>query len=68
MGLDRGRQNLGPKQGMKGGIGTASVDLGGGVVVGAMVAVMPLGRWLGTVQVLLGRPPGTERPGAAPSG
>jgi L-aminopeptidase/D-esterase-like protein len=34
---------LGPKQGMKSGIGTASVDLGGGVVVGALMAVNAFG-------------------------
>jgi L-aminopeptidase/D-esterase-like protein len=34
---------LGPKWGMKGGLGTASVDLGGGVVVGALVAVNAYG-------------------------
>ncbi len=34
---------LGPKQGMKGGLGTASLDLGDGLVVGAIVAVNALG-------------------------
>jgi L-aminopeptidase/D-esterase-like protein len=34
---------LGPQQGMKGGLGTASVDLGRGVVVGALVAVNAYG-------------------------
>ncbi|MGH2521319.1 MAG: P1 family peptidase [Anaerolineales bacterium] len=34
---------LGPGHGMKGGIGTASVDLGGGVVVGALIAVNAFG-------------------------
>ena len=34
---------LGPGQGMKSGIGTASVDLGGGAVVGAIVAVNAFG-------------------------
>ncbi|MBF8281529.1 MAG: hypothetical protein HW378_444 [Anaerolineales bacterium] len=34
---------LGPGQAMKGGIGTASADLGGGVVVGAIVAVNAFG-------------------------
>ena len=34
---------LGPKQGMKSGIGTASVNLGGGLVVGALMAVNAFG-------------------------
>jgi len=34
---------LGPRQGMKSGIGTASVNLGGGVVVGALMAVNAFG-------------------------
>lgn len=34
---------LGPKQGMKAGLGTASVDLGGGAVVGAIMAVNAFG-------------------------
>jgi len=34
---------LGPKQAMKAGIGTASMDIGGGVVVGAIVAVNAFG-------------------------
>lgn len=34
---------LGPGRAMKGGLGTASVDLGGGVVVGALVAVNGFG-------------------------
>lgn len=34
---------LGPKQGMKAGIGTASIDLGGGAVVGALMAVNAFG-------------------------
>jgi L-aminopeptidase/D-esterase-like protein len=34
---------LGPGQGMKSGVGTASVDLGAGVVVGAIVAVNAFG-------------------------
>jgi L-aminopeptidase/D-esterase-like protein len=34
---------LGPEQAMKGGIGTASADLGGGVMVGAVVAVNAFG-------------------------
>jgi len=34
---------LGPKQAMKAGIGTASMDIGGGVIVGAMVAVNAFG-------------------------
>jgi L-aminopeptidase/D-esterase-like protein len=34
---------LGPKQSTKSGIGSASVDLGGGVIVGALIAVNPFG-------------------------
>ncbi len=34
---------LGPKQAMKAGIGTASMDIGGGVIVGAIVAVNAFG-------------------------
>jgi len=34
---------LGPEGGMKGGLGTASIDLGAGVVVGAIVAVNAFG-------------------------
>ena len=36
-------KTLGPDRAVKGGIGTASVDLGGGVVVGAIVAVNAIG-------------------------
>jgi len=45
---------LGPKQAMKGGIGTASVDLGGGAVVGAMVAVNAFGDVVENGQILAG--------------
>ncbi len=34
---------LGPKQAMKSGLGTAAVSLGGGLVVGALIAVNPFG-------------------------
>jgi L-aminopeptidase/D-esterase-like protein len=34
---------LGPKQSTKSGIGSASINLGGGVVVGALIAVNPFG-------------------------
>jgi len=34
---------LGPKQAMKSGIGTASMDIGGGIIVGAIVAVIAFG-------------------------
>lgn len=34
---------LGPKQATKSGIGSASVDIGGGIVVGALIAVNPFG-------------------------
>jgi len=34
---------LGPKQAMKSGIGTASMDIGGGIIVGAIVAVNAFG-------------------------
>ncbi len=34
---------LGPKQGVKSGIGTASIEIGGGVTVGALVAVNAIG-------------------------
>ena len=36
-------KTMGPDRAVKGGIGTASVDLGGGVVVGAIVAVNAIG-------------------------
>lgn len=47
---------LGPKQGMKGGLGTASIDLGGGAVVGAIVAVNAFGDVIdpGTGQIIAG--------------
>lgn len=34
---------LGPKQSMKSGIGTASLDIGGGIIVGAVIAVNAFG-------------------------
>lgn len=34
---------LGPQQGMKSGIGTSSIDIGGGIIVGAVMAVNALG-------------------------
>jgi L-aminopeptidase/D-esterase-like protein len=34
---------LGPKQATKSGIGSASIDIGGGVIIGALIAVNPFG-------------------------
>lgn len=54
---------LGPGQGMKGGLGTASLELGHGLVVGALVAVNALGDVLdpGTGRIVAGaRVPGAE--------
>lgn len=54
---------LGPGQGMKGGLGTASLELGLGLVVGALVAVNALGDVLdpGTGRIVAGaRVPGAE--------
>jgi L-aminopeptidase/D-esterase-like protein len=45
---------LGPQQGMKSGLGTASVDLGGGAVVGALVAVNAFGDVLENGQIIAG--------------
>jgi L-aminopeptidase/D-esterase-like protein len=45
---------LGPKQSMKGGIGTASLDLGGGAVVGAIVAVNAFGDVVENGQIIAG--------------
>ncbi len=45
---------LGPKQAMKGGMGTASVDLGGGAVVGAIVAVNAFGDVVENGQIVAG--------------
>ncbi len=45
---------LGLKQAMKGGVGTASVDLGGGAVVGAMVAVNAFGDIVENGQIIAG--------------
>jgi len=45
---------LGLQQAMKGGIGTASVDLGGGAVVGAMVAVNTFGDVVENGQIIAG--------------
>ncbi len=42
MGASVGKM-LGPKQAMKAGIGTASIEIGGGVVVGALIAVNAFG-------------------------
>ncbi len=61
---------LGPAQGMKGGLGTASLDLGNGLVVGAIVAVNALGDVLdpATGQIVAGaRLPGVEPPQFADS-
>ena len=54
---------LGPAQGMKGGLGTASLDLGNGLVVGAIVAVNALGDVIDPAngQIVAGaRVPGAE--------
>jgi L-aminopeptidase/D-esterase-like protein len=55
---------LGPSQGMKSGIGTASLDLGGGVIVGAIMAVNAFGDVLDpqTGQIVAG----ARQPGATP--
>ncbi len=55
---------LGPQFGMKGGLGTASVDLGNGLVVGAIVAVNAFGDVLDERgEILAGcLVPGTEPP------
>jgi L-aminopeptidase/D-esterase-like protein len=55
---------LGPASGMKGGLGTASVDLGNGLVVGAIVAVNAYGDVLDERgDILAGcRVPGSEPP------
>ncbi len=45
---------LGPGQGMKSGIGTASADLGGGAVVGAIVAVNAFGDVVENGQIVAG--------------
>ena len=45
---------LGPGHGMKGGLGTASIDLGGGVVVGAIVAVNAFGDVVENGQIVAG--------------
>jgi L-aminopeptidase/D-esterase-like protein len=61
---------LGPAQGMKGGLGTASLDLADGVVVGAVVAVNALGDVVdpATGQIIAGaREPGAEPPRLADS-
>jgi L-aminopeptidase/D-esterase-like protein len=52
---------LGPAQGMKGGLGTASIDLGAGLVVGAIVAVNAFGDVVENGQIVAGaRRPGVE--------
>ena len=56
---------LGPGQAMKSGLGTASISLGGGLVVGAVVAVNPFGDVIdpSTGQVLAGaRGLGSDEP------
>jgi L-aminopeptidase/D-esterase-like protein len=56
---------LGPAQGMKGGLGTARLDLGGGLVVGALVAVNALGDVVDPAsgQIVAGaRVPGSDPP------
>ena len=61
---------LGPTQGMKGGLGTASVDLGNGLIVGAIVAVNPLGDVIdpATGRIVAGAlQPGTQPPRFADS-
>lgn len=61
---------LGPGQGMKGGLGTASEALAGGLLVGALVAVNALGDVVdpGTGQIVAGaRLPGEGRPRLADS-
>ena len=45
---------LGPRQAMKGGIGTASVDLGGGALVGAIAAVNVFGDVVENGQIIAG--------------
>ena len=45
---------LGPAQGMKGGLGTASIDLGAGLVVGAIVAVNAFGDVVENGQIVAG--------------
>jgi L-aminopeptidase/D-esterase-like protein len=61
---------LGPAQGMKGGLGTASLSLAGGLVVGAIVAVNALGDVVDpqTGEIVAGaRQPGSEPPRMADS-
>jgi L-aminopeptidase/D-esterase-like protein len=54
---------LGPGQAMKGGIGTASADLGGGVVVGAIVAVNAFGDVVENGKIVAGARAPAERVG-----
>jgi len=54
---------LGPGQAMKGGIGTASADLGGGVVVGAIVAVNAFGDVVENGKIVAGARATAERVG-----
>jgi L-aminopeptidase/D-esterase-like protein len=59
---------LGPSQGMKSGIGTASLDLGAGVIVGAIMAVNAFGDVIDphSGQIVAGaRQPGATPPGFA---
>jgi L-aminopeptidase/D-esterase-like protein len=52
---------LGPSQGMKGGLGTASIGLGAGLVVGAIVAVNAFGDVVENGHIVAGaRRPGVE--------
>jgi L-aminopeptidase/D-esterase-like protein len=54
---------LGPGLGMKGGLGTASVELGAGLVVGAIAAVNAFGDVVEDGRIVAGaRKPGTEPP------
>ena len=50
---------LGPKQGIKSGIGSASIEIGGGVTVGALVAVNAIGDIVdpGTGKIIAGARP-----------
>jgi L-aminopeptidase/D-esterase-like protein len=56
---------LGPGYGMRGGLGTASLDLGGGLIVGALVAVNAFGDVLDEQGGILA---GCRAPGADPAG
>ena len=56
---------LGPEHGMRGGLGTASLDLGGGLLVGAIVAVNAYGDVLDEQGGILA---GCRTPGSDPDG